>query len=111
MRQWVLEIETVKGYQLIAKTWLRYWLENHKHVGWIWNYDNKVPNNSTDKENGRKMFVSFNISIWKNVSYSTHPDTISKISQFTFSPLFNGGNKIDAMKKMLWYPKEQQLRM
>lgn len=106
MREQVFEIETVKRYQLITITWLRYWLENHKHAGWKWSYYNKVSNNSTEKENGRKMFVSFDISLWGNGNASIYPKTVFNISQFIFSPLLDGGSKKDVMKRMFRYPKE-----
>lgn len=103
--EWILEIEIVKivkRYQLLAKAWLRYWLENHKHVRWILNYDNKVPRTAQGKRSVERCLFPLT---FPNLSFSIHPNTVSNLSWFIFSPLFNGVSKIEAIK-MTWYQGE-----
>ena len=53
----------------------------------------------------RCLFLS-TFSLWGNGNASIYPQTVFHISQFIFSPLLDGGSKIDVMKRMFRYPKE-----
>lgn len=100
-----MRTEKVGGTHLGADTWnwdceevsvishsmAKILIENHKHVHWILNYDNKVPRTAQGKRSVERCLFPLT---FPNVSFSIHPNTVSNLSWFILSPLFNGVSKI-----------------